>query len=252
MKKIFRYAAVILCLAAIALFLLPLRLNISHIGMFYPCAILAAVIFLLLFPQRVKRWFSGPYRRWFRAAAVLAGVGIACIGITVGIIAFAATDAPAEDEEVTVLVLGCRVIGEKPSIMLRDRIEAAYDYLMAHPEAKCIATGGQGYNEGISEAECIRRELVTMGIDPSRIYKEDQSTSTSENLRFAARIIAAENLPTTVAVASDNFHQLRADIYAKRSGLDARSIGCSSVWYLRAGYWAREVPALYAVYIRGY
>ena len=252
MKKFLRYAAAAVCLAAIAYFLLPLGLRISHIGMFYPCAVLAVVMFVLLFPQTVKRWFSGPYRRWFRAAAVLAGAAIACIAITLGFIAFAAADAPAEDEEVTVLVLGCQVIGEKPSVMLRDRIETAYDYLVAHPEVKCVATGGKGGNENISEGECIRRELVAMGIDPSRIYVEDQSTSTAENMQFSARIIAKEKLPTTVVVASDNFHQLRSGIYAKRSGLDARSLGCPSVWYLSGGYWAREVLALYAVYIRGY
>jgi hypothetical protein len=84
MKKFLRYAAAALCLAAIAYFLLPLGLRISHIGMFYPCAVLAVVMFVLLFPQTVKRWFSGPYRRWFRAAAVLAGATIACIAITLG------------------------------------------------------------------------------------------------------------------------------------------------------------------------
>ena len=252
MKKLLRYTAAALCLSVIVYFLLPLRLGLFHIGMLYPCAVLAVLLFVLLFPQRVRRWFTGPYRRWFRSAAVLACVGVACIGITVGFIAFAAADAPTEDEEVTVLVLGCQVIGEKPSVMLRDRIEVAYDYLAAHPEVKCIATGGQGSNEDISEAECIRRELVAMGIDPGRIYVEDQSTSTSENIRFSHRIITEENLPTTVALASDNFHQLRAGIYAQRSGLEARSLGCPSVWYLSAGYWAREVLALYAVYIRGY
>ena len=45
-----------------------------------------------------------------------------------------------------------------------------------------IYTGGKGGNENISEGECIRRELVAMGIDPSRIYVEDQSTSTAENV----------------------------------------------------------------------
>ena len=35
----------------------------------------------------------------------------------------------------------------------------------------------------------------------NRIYMEDQSTSTSENMQFSARIIAKEQLPTTVVVA---------------------------------------------------
>ena len=50
----------------------------------------------------------------------------------------------------------------------------------------------------------------------------------------------------------DNFHQLRASIFASRVGLDARALGCESPWYLAAGYWAREVMALAAAYVRGY
>lgn len=252
MKNMFRYAAAALCLAAMVYFLMPLSLGISHIGMYYPCAVLAVLIFVLLFPGTVQKMLHGRFRKWFIAAASLLGAGVACILITVGFIAFAAADAPAEEEDVTVLVLGCQVIGEKPSVMLQDRIETAYAYLTAHPEVKCVATGGKGGSENISEGECIRRELVAMGIDPSRIYVEDQSTSTAENMQFSSRIIAQKGLPTTVVVASDNFHQLRAGIYAKRSGLDARSLGCPSVWFLGPGYWAREVLALYAAYIRGY
>lgn len=252
MKKTLRFAAAALCLAAILYFLMPLGLGISHIGMYYPCIVLAVVIFVLLFPQTVKRLLHSRRRKWVIAAASLLGAGVACICITLGFIAFAAADAPSEDEEVTVIVLGCQVVGEKPSVMLRDRIETAYEYLSTHPEVKCVATGGKGSNENISEGECIRRTLVSMGIDPSRIYVEDQSTSTAENIQFSSRIIHKEGLPTTVVVASDNFHQLRAGIYARRSGLEARSLGCPSVWYLSGGYWAREVLALYAAYIRGY
>ncbi|MBE6970831.1 MAG: YdcF family protein [Ruminococcaceae bacterium] len=252
MKKFFRFTAAALCLAAIVYFLMPLGLGISHIGMYYPCAVLAIATFVLLFPRMVQKLLHSRLRKWLIAAASLLGAGIACIVITLGFIAFAAADAPAEDEDVTVMVLGCQVIGEKPSVMLRDRIETAYEYLVAHPEVKCVATGGKGGSENISEGECIRRELVAMGIDNSRIYVEEQSTSTAENMIFSSEIIRREGLPTTVVVASDNFHQLRAGIYAARNGLDARSLGCPSVWFLGPGYWAREVLALYAAFIRGY
>ena len=252
MKNLLRFAAAALCVAAIVYFLMPLGLGISHIGMYYPCAVLAIVIFALLFPRTVQKLLRGPWGKWVKAAAALLLTGVSCILLTVGIIAFAAADAPAEDEEVTVMVLGCQVIGEKPSVMLRQRIETAYAYLAAHPEVKCVATGGKGGNENISEGECIRRELVAMGIDPGRIYVEDQSTSTAENMQFSSRIIAAQKFPTTVVVASDTFHQLRAGIYAKRSGLEARSLGCRSPWYLSGGYWTREVLALYAAFIRRY
>lgn len=46
--------------------------------------------------------------------------------------------------------------------------------------AVCIVSGGKGDSENISEAEAIW--LVDKGIDSSRIYKEDKSTSTVENI----------------------------------------------------------------------
>jgi hypothetical protein len=63
----------------------------------------------------------------------------------------------------TVLVLGCSVKGERPSRMLRQRIEAATEYLEKNPDSKAVLSGGQGPDEKISEAECMRRELVRRG-----------------------------------------------------------------------------------------
>lgn len=68
------------------------------------------------------------------------------------------------------VVLGCQVSASgEPTVMLRDRIDAAYDYLSAHPESRCVASGGQNDNEPISEAACIRNTLAARGIDPDRI-----------------------------------------------------------------------------------
>ena len=83
-----------------------------------------------------------------------------------------------------------------------------------------------------------------MGIAPARIYTEARSTSTEENLTFSARIIEEEGLPAQVAIASDNFHQLRAAIWAERAGLTPYAAGCASPWFLAPGYWAREAAAL--------
>lgn len=57
--------------------------------------------------------------------------------------------------------------------------------------------------------------------------------------------------PTKVAIASDNFHQLRAAIWAQRSGLTPHSDGCASPWFLTAGYWARETAALLYMVVTG-
>ncbi len=252
MVRLLRFCAAFAFLAAAAYFLLPLSIGVFHIGILYPAAFFCLCAAALLFPASVKRLFGGKLRKVAFACTTVLSAAVLCISLTLCIIGFAAADAPSEHEEVTVVVLGCQVVGEEPSLMLRARIEAAYEYLAAHPNAVCIATGGKGERENISEAACIRKELIELGIDAKRIYLEDQSVNTMENMKFSSQIIAREGLSSTIAVASDNFHQLRAAIYAKRSGLEARSLGCSSIWFLGPGYWAREVLALYAAFIRGY
>ena len=54
-----------------------------------------------------------------------------------------------------------------------------------------------------------------------------------------------------MAIASDNFHQLRAAVWAERSGLTPYSDGCASPWFLTAGYWARETAALLYMVVTG-
>ena len=142
------------------------------------------------------------------------------------------------------IVLGCQVRGTEPSLTLQRRVDAAADYLRAHPQARCVASGGQSDDEEISEAECIRAALIAAGIDPASIEPEDQSTSTEEHLRFSAERIRAAGLSTNVVIASDNFHQLRAALWAKHCGLTPYAAGCRTAWFLAPGYWAREIAGV--------
>ena len=94
------------------------------------------------------------------------------------------------------LVLGTKVDGESPGKMLRDRIDAAYAYLSAHPDVTAIVSGYRSGTGRISEAECMRRELIKLGIVQERIWVEDQASSTKENLQFAMELIENHVLPT--------------------------------------------------------
>lgn len=245
MKRILRMGAAALCLLGAVYFLLPLSFGVFHIGMVYPAALLTLFALPLLFPRLLRHKAA-------RIALALLGIGTACVLAVCVWIGLAANDRPAEDAEVTVLVLGCQVVGEEPSLMLRGRINTAYDYLAAHPQAVCVATGGKGDNENISEAACIRKELIELGIAEDRIYVEDKAVNTMGNMAFSAKVIDDNALPTTVAVVSDNFHQLRAAIFARHAGLEPLSLGCPSHPLLVGGYWAREVAALGAAFVRGY
>ena len=238
------------CLLLAVFFLMPLAAGILHIGMLWPAALLllaASVCFWPRWPLALPRWLR-------HTAAVCIGMGLTAALVVLILMAAAARNHPAADAPPrTVIVLGCEVRPDgHPSVMLQSRIDAAYAYLSHHPDAVCVASGGLDDDEQITEARCIRDTLVAMGIAPERIYLEEASGSTYENLTFSAAVIADNGLDTRVALATDNFHEYRGQFFARRAGLDPCSIGCTSYWILGPGYWAREVLGVLAAWVRGY
>ena len=144
-------------------------------------------------------------------------------------------------QNATAVVLGCRVYGERPSLILIERMDAALLYLNQNPDAVCIASGGQGQDEDISEAECIYRYLVEKGIDAARIYIEDASTSTRENLAFSYEIIQENALPEEIAIVTNEFHEYRAGMIADRLGLSYGAVSAKTAKWLLPTYYAREL-----------
>ena len=240
-----------ICVLLAVFFLAPVAAVTLHIGMLWPAALLllaASVCFRPRWPDKLPRWLQ-------RIAAGVIAVGLAAVVAILALMILAAAHrpGPATQAPRTVIVLGCGIRPDgQPSVMLRHRIEAACGYLNAHPEAVCIASGCQAEDEIISEASCIRNTLVSLGIDPARIYLEESSGSTRENLAYSAEVIAENHLDTCVALATDNFHQYRSQYFARIEGLTPLSIGNPSYWVLGPGYWAREIPAILAAWIRGY
>ena len=228
-------------------FLLPLAIGVCHVGMLWPAALLLLAALYCFFPKLFRL-----FPKWLKAL-LITGVSIVSVvaAIVLTAMGLAAANRPqADNAPNTVVLLGCQVYHGKPSLMLQGRIEAAFDYLTAHPDAVCITTGGlDRHSELFTEAGCAARELIAMGIAPERIYAEEKSFDTRENLQFAAAIIREHGLDTHVAIASDNFHQLRGQLFARQAGLDSKSAGCFSPWFLGAGYACREVVGVLAALV---
>lgn len=121
----------------------------------------------------------------------------------------------APDSVDYIVVLGARVNPDGPSGVLNNRIEYAQARLESDPGCVCIASGGQGEDEHMSEAECIREQLVLRGIDPARILTEDASSSTRENCINSFAMIADPS--KTVAIVTNNFHMFRSLRTARES-----------------------------------
>ncbi len=184
---------------------------------------------------------------------VLIVISILFISIAVLVVAESACMIRAAikvpEKNATAVVLGCRVYGERPSLSLLERLEAAYDYLVEHPEAVCIVSGGKGQGEDISEAEAMYRWLTDKGIDGARIYKEEQSTNTDENIRFSKEVIKENGLNEQIAIVTSEYHTYRASLLAEKYGLQYGSApGKTAVW-LFPTFYVRELYAILAEWI---
>lgn len=161
------------------------------------------------------------------------------------------SDAPVS----AVIVLGAGVNGETPSLTLRTRIDAAAAYLEEHPDVPVVLSGGQGPGEAITEAECMRRALVRRGVDESRLYPEERSTSTQENLRYSRAILEELGVDPAqrVAIVTSDFHLCRARLMW---GGDTAAVPAhlpSALYFqcLTVNYFIREAFGLAAYFVYG-
>ena len=79
-----------------------------------------------------------------------------------------------------VIVLGAAVHGDRVTWVLSNRLDAAIDYLEAHPDAIAVVSGGQGPGETVTEGSAMRKYMIEHGIDESRVYAEERATNTGE------------------------------------------------------------------------
>ena len=121
-----------------------------------------------------------------------------------------------------VVVLGAKVRESGPSVSLWDRIYGARDYLLDHPDAIAIVSGGQGLDEPMTEGLAMYEKLVELGIEPERIWIEDSATSTWENLTFSLDLIEEKTgqRPGKLGVVSSEYHLFRASLFAKKCGVE--------------------------------
>ena len=213
----------------------------------------AVLLFLygLLMPKVhgiVGMWRKHKVKKWiFRGMLGLISVIVALVVIESVCMIQAASREP--EAGATVVVLGCRVYGERASLSMIERLDAAYEYLMENETSVCVVSGGQGDGENITEAECMYRYLTTKGIAPERIYKEEKSTDTRENLLYSKQLIDEQNLNPVIAIATSEYHEYRAGKIAESLEVEYGAVpGHTAIW-LFPTYYVRELYAILAEWI---
>ncbi len=156
---------------------------------------------------------------------------------------------PPQDADY-LIILGAKVNGEIPSLSLQNRIDTAAKYAKENENTILITSGGQGPGEEISEAEAMRRELVDKGISESRIFLEDQSTSTYENIKFSKEFIP-EDAKLGIIVTND-YHLYRSIQIARDAGLEVEGLPAKTPQITLLKSYSREYLSVTKYYIEKY
>ena len=174
--------------------------------------------------------------------AILLSFGAVVVAIGVNAMNTPKTEADA------VIVLGAGLVeGEWVSAHLAMRLDKAVEYLTENQRTVVVVSGGQGPDERISEALAMKNYLLQRGISEERILLEDQSTSTYENFMYSKVILDEffiERPDYEIVHITNNFHALRAGVYAKRVGFVAESLSSNSPMVTMLGDFSREYMAL--------
>lgn len=141
-----------------------------------------------------------------------------------------------------VIVLGYQVQNGEISKTLEYRLDKAYEYAQVHPNTVFILSGGKTGGEEVSEAEAMYEYLKKRGVPEYQMIKEEQSSSTYENLVYSKMLIDEreknrrgwirdlmsrsgylsppdEEVTIRVGIVTSNYHVLRAKGIAKQVGI---------------------------------
>jgi len=227
-------------------------LKLSRVNNMHIIFILVIGISATIFAFMVL-WTLGAHKKYRRLAKVirrccLAGFAIGLSGFLVlqGLII---SSAYTEDADVDALiVLGAGLRNSAPSMILRTRLNAAIRYLESRGDTPIVVSGGLGQGETITEAEAMFRYLSARGVDESLIWKEEESTSTRENLAFSLAVMEENGLDienAKVAIVSNEFHLYRAKLIAGKAGVEAVGVAAATPGLdMRVLYFFREALAL--------
>ncbi|MBR0040328.1 MAG: YdcF family protein [Oscillospiraceae bacterium] len=146
-----------------------------------------------------------------------------------------------------IIIHGCALIrGETVSRILGARVEKALEiYRKSGVSARLIASGGQGDDETISEAEAMERFMLGKGVPHEAIVREDKSRSSRENLVFAERRIEELGIEGRTALVTSNYHLFRCLMLAHELGIRCTGFGAKVAAYYWPSAVIREFAAVY-------
>ena len=175
---------------------------------------------------------------------------IITLSIEIPIIAVGYLTQPSASD--TIIILGAKLIGQDPSLMLSLRLDEGIKLYREGYAKKIIVSGAQGKDEAISEASSMKNYLVNHGIPSEHIFVEDQSFNTMQNLANSHKIMQENNLKTAIIVSNAS-HIRRSLILAQNQGISATGAPAPMAdnLYLTTKQYVREGAAIAVLLLTG-
>ncbi len=221
----------------------------TNLGLILMTAIGFCLLLYALLFDFINRILDNKVGAWIKGIIF---VGLVAFTFTVTMITISATTDTVTYQEDALIVLGAGIHGDRVSLPLAHRLDAAVKYHKMNPNALIIVSGGQGPQETITEAEAMRYYLTEHGVNPAVIVKEDRATSTLENFKFSKEILDERFLHNyQVAYTTNHFHLYRASRLAKNAGLSVTRMRAESNIYSLIPDYIRESCAVMVMWLTG-
>lgn len=117
-----------------------------------------------------------------------------------------------------ILILGCKVNGNSPSLMLRDRLSQGVA-LYGIASDRLLMTGDHG-KDGYDEVGVMKAYAEESGISSENIFEDHAGFSTYESMYRAKEVFKAEK----ILIVTQEYHLYRAVYDARALGLDAYGV----------------------------
>ena len=172
-----------------------------------------------------------PLAGWLRTGAgrvvgIVLGVLLVVYLALIGFVAVSGYANPPTGQEQVMIVLGAGLRKDKPSMLLRYRLDKAYEYAAEHPDLLIVTSGGQGRDEWIPEGQAMRDYLIEKGLP-------------------ADRVLRGYSADTPIVYVSNAFHCYRAGRYAARAGFTTvAALPAHTPWRSVLPCYLREALAL--------
>ncbi len=245
-------AIVLLCIGA-ALFVNGAFMCVmANLNLGVVLTVLLGIFFLAwgILYKKINLWTkTGVFKAVKYTVLVLLCAEMLLVGF---IAAYGQLDTATYNED-AVIILGAGVHGDKVSLPLKMRLDAAVKYHKKNPDALLVVTGGQGFQETVTEASAMEKYLLSRGVAADRIIKEEKATSTNENMRFSKAILDKRcGADYEIVVVTNNFHIYRGAAIAREEGFEnVAHLHAGLQWYNLAPCYLRESLAVLKLWVFG-